>query len=437
MARYRYRHTLDIDDDNTLDEHARAILHAAFALAQRAHLDQSRHKINAGIQYISHPIMVYDIMRKLGENDPIVLAAAILHDAIEDCSEFKANPEQLCDELIMCLYKEGIRSKADDKPPHDGIAHETTAAIHKLCMEVTNPKLLDGDGVKENYQHDRIEGMSPDAKKIKIADQAASLICNLMLENDPKEFTLEQAIAFTEKAHTLGVGIFESVQGNKAEREALKPFASFFGKTLLNVYPLIDTSDAKQKKQIRKGFDFHILFEPEPYVNILPPKTQAVKRLPLASDASKTGVTWVDFDKDGKVIGYAVWTAWDEPKGEANAIQKSLTKRIRTMRRIGGQYTEGKDGGDPLRSVLMPKSLDSVKDDAGNRLNGIERVFEVSPPLNAMAFAAAAIEVGAVDRKAWGGVRDKGDEIKYANEQTPAPLHPRINPMKSSLRWHD
>jgi uncharacterized protein YuzE len=435
MARYEYRHAIDFDADDTLDEHGRAILKAAFAVAERAHHGQSRKKIDPSWQYICHPIMVYDIMRRLGENDPIVLAAAILHDAIEDNSEFKARPEQLCDELIMCLYKEGVRNEADDMPPHDGVAHAITDAIHQLCMEVTNPKLFDGDGVKENYQHDRIEGMTLNAKKIKIADQAASLICNLTMANNPESFTLQQEIEFTEKAHTLGVGIFESVQSQPAQREALLPFASFLGKTLLNVYPLIGTSDGAQKEQIREGFDFDTLFKPEPYVNILPPKAQAVERLTLANDSSRTGVTWVDFDRDGKVIGYAVWTAWDHPKAAANEIQKALTQHIRSMRRIGGQYIHGSDG-DPLRTVLMPKSVATVRDTQGNRLRGIERVFALSPALNAMAFAAAAREVGAIDRTGWNSIRDMGDAINRAQEEASAPRHPRINP-KKSLRWHD
>lgn len=445
MARYQYRHSIDFDADPALDDRGRAILKAAFAVAKRAHAGQSRLKRNKSIQYISHPIMVYDIMRKLGETDPEVLAAAILHDAIEDHSVFKANDIEMGDALSKALFAKDIEEVSDvpqdravEEEDRIGENHAIVDSIIALCREVTNPKLMDGDGIKENYQHDRIKGMSFNAKKIKIADQAASLICNLTMPNDPAKFTPEKEIAFTEKAHTLGVGIVESVEGNVAEREALKPYASFFGKTLLNVYPLVGTNDTKQKKQLRRGFDFDMLFEKEPYVSILPPKTTAVERLPLANDTKKTGVASVDFDRDGNVIRYAVWTAWDEPKGEANTMQKQLTEQIRAMRRIGGQYTEGKHGGDPLRTVLLPKSLDAIEDSAGKRLEGIARVFELSPPLNPMAFAAAAKALGAVDKIGWNAIRDKGAQVKQTHEEMEnQPVHYRINSTNIGPRWHD
>ncbi|MBX9726366.1 MAG: HD domain-containing protein, partial [Rickettsiales bacterium] len=257
MARYQYRHSIDFDADETLDDRGRAILKAAFAVAKRAHAGQSRLKRNKGIQYISHPIMVYDIMRKLGETDPEVLAAAILHDAIEDHSVFRANDSELGDAFSKALYAQGIE-EVSDAPKHRAVEeddlvgknHSIVDHVMALCRQVTNPAVYGGDGIKENQQHDRIKDMSFNAKKIKIADQAASLICNLTMPNDPAQFTPEKEIAFTEKAHTLGVGIVESVEGDVAQREALKPYASFFGKTLLNVYPLIGTNDTKQKKQL-------------------------------------------------------------------------------------------------------------------------------------------------------------------------------------------
>jgi hypothetical protein len=78
MARYEYKHELDFDADATLDARGKKILKAALAVASHAHVGQSRGKSDPQWNYISHPIMVYEIMRKLGENDPVILAAALL-----------------------------------------------------------------------------------------------------------------------------------------------------------------------------------------------------------------------------------------------------------------------------------------------------------------------------------------------------------------------
>ena len=78
-GRYPYRHTLDLDpDDPRFDDEGKAILRAAFTVAERAHAQISRGKIEPQWKYISHPLMAYDIMLKLGERDPITLAAMLL-----------------------------------------------------------------------------------------------------------------------------------------------------------------------------------------------------------------------------------------------------------------------------------------------------------------------------------------------------------------------
>lgn len=446
MARYAYQHTIDFDADETLDDRSRAILKAALEVATRAHAGQSRKKLDPQWQYICHPIMVYDIMRKLGENDPMVLAAALLHDSIEDNSEFRANDIEMGDALSRALFAQGIDEGSApltdsefSKEEMIGENHRIVDEVVELCREVTNPKIFDGDGIKENYQIDRIDGMTLSAKKIKMADQAASLICNLTMPNDPKQFSVKKEIEFTEKAYALGVGIFESVQGNEADCAALKPYASLFGKVMLHAYPLVDTTDDVQKAQIREGFDFEKLFEPEPYINILAAKANAAMRLNLVNDQQKTGVTWVDFDNDGKVIGYAMWTAWDKPDGAANAMQKKMTSAIRTMRqhaRDGGFYSP--DGGVPQRVLLMPRSLSTVVDEHGNRLRGIERVFQLTP-LHADAFAAAAKGEGAITREGWEQIRDTGAAVKRMQEEIESRTlqHHRINARPLGGRWFD
>jgi len=58
------------------------LLGRAFAVAQRAHAGQLRRQ---GTPYIDHPVEVSRLLRdRLGVTDPEILAAGLLHDAVED-----------------------------------------------------------------------------------------------------------------------------------------------------------------------------------------------------------------------------------------------------------------------------------------------------------------------------------------------------------------
>lgn len=58
------------------------LIDAALAFAARAHAGQTRKATD--IPYIVHPVGVMLILIEAGENDPEVLAAALLHDTVED-----------------------------------------------------------------------------------------------------------------------------------------------------------------------------------------------------------------------------------------------------------------------------------------------------------------------------------------------------------------
>jgi (p)ppGpp synthase/HD superfamily hydrolase len=58
------------------------LIDASLAFAARAHAGQNRKATD--IPYIVHPVGVMLILIEAGENDPEVLAAALLHDTVED-----------------------------------------------------------------------------------------------------------------------------------------------------------------------------------------------------------------------------------------------------------------------------------------------------------------------------------------------------------------
>jgi len=397
MTHYRYKHKIDVTNDPQLDDRGKAIIGAAFAVAARAHEGQSRKKIDPSKMYISHPIMVYEIMRRLGEKDPVVLAAALLHDVIEHQPRFRENMETLHDELQTELQMRGI---SDIEP--------IVTRLSRLCLRVTNPEYWPGDGIKENYQHDRVKEMSLNAKKIKLVDQAASLICNLTMANNPDEFTPKQEIKFTEKAHTLAIALFQSVQSNPEELTLLKPWASFLGKVMLNVLPLLQSHDTQQKEEIRQNFDFDRVFDAEPYIDILPDRQSSVERVHMpkvtvegvnGEQRQRQGLSWVEYDKAGEVVRYALWVDWHDTKGQTNTIQERMTENIRAMRRmITGGSNMLADQQQLIRTLplLLPGRLEEIQSSDGKTIDGLERVFTLAPSLNAAAFAAVARQSRAI-----------------------------------------
>ncbi len=56
----------------------------AIAFATKAHEGQFR-KGGAGIPYITHPLSVMNRLKRHGVVDEVTLAAAVLHDVVEDC----------------------------------------------------------------------------------------------------------------------------------------------------------------------------------------------------------------------------------------------------------------------------------------------------------------------------------------------------------------
>ena len=59
------------------------MLNKAIAFATASHIDQNRK--NSGLPYITHPLEVMVLLIRQGVRDEETLAAAVLHDVVEDC----------------------------------------------------------------------------------------------------------------------------------------------------------------------------------------------------------------------------------------------------------------------------------------------------------------------------------------------------------------
>lgn len=138
---------------NKYDPDARAFIAKAYEMAMRAHAGQKR---DGGEAYINHPIRVaITLVRDFGVKDPDCVAAAFLHDALEDTPLGYA-------EIEMALNKR----------------------VADYVKVLTKPPKVEGMA-REKYLDDYFGGIKnglPAVKMLKVADRLDNL-ADMMAEN--------------------------------------------------------------------------------------------------------------------------------------------------------------------------------------------------------------------------------------------------------------
>ena len=127
--------------------------------AARKHRCQRRKDVHE-TPYINHPISVARLLADVGGvTDEDILAAALLHDTIED-----------------------TKTKADE------IEQEFGSRIRKLVQEVSDDKEIE-KAERKRRQVEHAKELSPDAVLVKLADK----ICNVqdVIHNPPQKWSLD------------------------------------------------------------------------------------------------------------------------------------------------------------------------------------------------------------------------------------------------------
>jgi guanosine-3',5'-bis(diphosphate) 3'-pyrophosphohydrolase len=151
------------------------LLLRALAFAAHKHRDQRRKDAEAS-PYINHPIALAEILAgEGGVTDIEVLAAALLHDTIEDTATTDAE----------------LRAEFGDR-------------IADMVVEVTDDESLPKVD-KKRLQIERAPGLSQGAKLVKLADK----ICNLrdVADRPPAKWTLERRQEYFEWASRVIDGV--------------------------------------------------------------------------------------------------------------------------------------------------------------------------------------------------------------------------------------
>jgi guanosine-3',5'-bis(diphosphate) 3'-pyrophosphohydrolase len=154
----------------------------ALAYAAARHENQRR-KNAKGTPYINHPIALLEILVTCGVTDGIVLAAALLHDTIEDTG---ATAEELTAQF--------------------------GAEVAAIVVEVSDDKSLP-KAERKRLQIEHAASASPRAKLVKLADKIANL--RDMVTDPPAYWPLERRLAYFDWA----AAVLEGLRGTHAQLE--------------------------------------------------------------------------------------------------------------------------------------------------------------------------------------------------------------------------
>jgi guanosine-3',5'-bis(diphosphate) 3'-pyrophosphohydrolase len=160
-----------------------AILLKAAEFAAHKHRDQRRKNADAS-PYINHPIAVANVLRNEGGiTDPVILAAALLHDTLEDTET---------------TYEE-LRGQFGDE-------------IADVVEEVTDTQWLTKEA-RKRLQISKASHSSDRARAVKIADKISNV--RDMLASPPAGWSLERRQKYFDWAKE----VVDGVRGSHGELE--------------------------------------------------------------------------------------------------------------------------------------------------------------------------------------------------------------------------
>jgi len=123
-----------------VSRHPSLVVRRALAIAAEAHLGQVRRYTHE--PFVTHPVAVANTVTPF-DSEPLVLAAALLHDVVEDTPVTAAD-----------------------------LASEMPSSVVRMVLSLTNPSTpADGERARrKRIEHDHISRAEPRAQTIKYAD---------------------------------------------------------------------------------------------------------------------------------------------------------------------------------------------------------------------------------------------------------------------------
>lgn len=323
------------------------IIRAAYAIAKNAHAPQSRGKADDRIPYIVHPMMVYDLLVAHGETDEITLAAALLHDAKEDCKDYVIDPSLMRQQLAAQLAQEGVVD-----------AKAIAGKIDEVCSELTNaPTMNEG---KRAWQVGHADKLSGRAALLKILDQMASVLDGIMVEDSP-QFLADNKRGWNYKA-------LDVVKSAAGDRSSLQYWKNLFKTVFSYQMEMIDHPEKEADMRAAFAFDKacdHARNYPAATPDITP--AQTVTRRDI--NATHMGCISVSLSDTGDVTGYTTLT---NPQGDRHhSVNKCHIELCGELEKTSSKR----------RVTITDTAIDQGR---------LVRAHKVKPPIDLATFTAAA-----------------------------------------------
>lgn len=227
------------DNEYDIDLGGHKVLEAVFEVTAEAHEGQTRD--DDVTAYITHPILVYKILDRFG-CDIKTKTIGLLHDTLEDDKKLGRDPQKLSAALHKALLP---------KYPNKPNLKQWCDSVAERVNELTNPIFYTGGG-KRDSQVDHVRTMPRRVQNVKIADQAATVISDILHCDPYNTKALEKAIRFALKGHDI-VQAVESQTENEPN-----PFSLFYNqlyqklRTLYGITQNHELTAEQQAEEIQK-----------------------------------------------------------------------------------------------------------------------------------------------------------------------------------------
>ncbi|HYL51805.1 MAG TPA: bifunctional (p)ppGpp synthetase/guanosine-3',5'-bis(diphosphate) 3'-pyrophosphohydrolase [Acidimicrobiia bacterium] len=149
-----------------------ALIERAYEVARDAHRDQVR---RSGDPYIAHPVGVAMILSDLGLDD-VTLAAALLHDAVEDTSVTLAGIEELFGPDVAAIV-DGVTKL--DRLQFDSKEEQQAATMRKMLVAMAKDVRVLLIKLADRLHNMRTIASLPEAKQKRIAQETLDIYAPL------------------------------------------------------------------------------------------------------------------------------------------------------------------------------------------------------------------------------------------------------------------
>lgn len=304
---------------------------AALTVAESVHGQDIRKKDlpqdMAPLKGLTHQYLTRRLLTLVGVTDPEILATASVHDVIEDHKywdrlriPFSERAVKLKWHLVRAMpTMEGFTPDMDAKLVPTSIL-EPAERIARRTLNLSNPDFMP-EG-KRIYQTDKVSAHNKDALNeeeclVKLADQAASVICDIITPSNKPD----KGLAYAAKGWSLGQACALRADGTYISEQHEWLFNIIKLATMrLQAIARMDPEDAAYERELftRKELD-NLVAEAEGKIGKSAPAESAPEEYSITRSEAKPskGLVGVSFTRGHQVGGFKIRCAPEKGKDDA------------------------------------------------------------------------------------------------------------------------